>query len=479
MTPEKPVLKPEDQKGTNTRPGAKNAREAAFSALQRVFRDKSFLSDVLPEETEGLSVRDRAFVRRLSYGVLERKISLDLVIASFSSAPLKKIKPKLLVILEIAAYELLYTDAVSYAAVNEAVALAKRKGYAALSGFVNAVLRAVSRDGKAYLEKLDPWEKAGVPPFLKEKLTLWYGEEKGLAIAEEALRESDETVVRRNRFFASEEDFLSALAAEGFTARKTGFSADTWYVKGESPVFSTESFKKGLFYIQELGSCLAGDAVRDLAEKAGELCGRTEEPGAVFTVFDAASSPGGKLFHFLDLALTLSHKKIRAVASDLTEARTSLIAENLWRMPYPNVEIRTGDAAVFQPEYREAFDLVIADLPCSGLGTLSKNPELRLRTTEESLWEIAALQQRILDNICLYVKPGGTIAYSTCTLNPEENTGNVRRFLAAHPDFSLVPFTENLPEPLKCAEGGRGELQLLPDDYPGEGFYIARLQKAE
>ena len=351
------------------------------------------------------------------------------------------------------------------------------------------MLRAVSRKGKEYLDKLDPWERAGIPPFLKEKLILWYGEEKGLTIAEEALRERDETVVRRNRFFASEEAFLASLAAEGFTAVKTGFSADTWYVKGERPVFSTESFKKGLFYIQELGSCLAGDAVRDQAEQAGEN----------FAIFDAASSPGGKLFHFLDLVYGRVHSAtqdlksenpqasapalpqftLRAVASDLTEARTNLIRENLRRMPYPGVEIRTGDAAEFLHTYKEAFDLVIADLPCSGLGTLSKNPELRLRTTEESLREIAALQQRILENICLYVKPGGTIAYSTCTLNPAENTENVHRFLAAHPEFSLVPFTENLPDPLKAAEGGKGELQLVPGDYPGEGFYIARLHKAE
>ncbi len=450
----------------------KSAREAVFRLLYRVFSEKLFLDDVFSEETAGLSPTDAAFARRLSMTVLERKTAIDAVLSEKSSVPLRKIKPKILLILESASAEILFLETASYAAVNEAVALTKRIGLSPLSGFVNAVCRAVSRDGKELLQALDPWKRAGIPDFLKSRLCLWYGEKKGLSIAE-AMRAGKRTVIRRCRLFAPPEaEFVQLLKKEGAVASKTGLLPDVYYYDGEIPAYRTQCFKKGFFYIQDLSSCLDGAALSDLHLPSGS----NEEP---FRIYDAASAPGGKLFHVLDILYSNNegNAKAEAIASDLRKNRTDLIRENLKRMPYEGVSVREEDASEYRKEHDSRYDLVICDLPCSGLGTLKKNPELVYRTDEKSLSEIAALQKEILDNVSRYVRVGGTLLYSTCTINPGENIEQVEAFLRRHPGFSAVSFKSRLPAVLQEQMQDNGSLQVLPDEFPGDGFYIARFVK--
>ena len=449
-------------------------RDAALRMLRRVFSEEVFLQEIIAEETKTLSERDRAFSRLLSCGVLEKRAALDEVISRFSSTPPGRMKPKIRLVLEIASYEILVLEKAPYASVNEAVNLAKRSGFRALSGFVNGVLRSVARSGKEVYEALDPWTKAGIPPFLKESLTAWYGEARALSIVQAMTEERKAEVIRRNTFFTEEAPLLKSLEEEGFSAEKTGLTPDTYAIGGEKPAFLSKSFEKGLFYIQNLSSCMAGEAVRDriIAAAARETA---------FRVLDVSASPGGKLFHAADLYLTAAKdpSSFEAVACDLTAARTDLIRENLRRMPFPGIRVFEKDASVFEPSFENAFDLVIADLPCSGLGTLSKNPELRYRTDAMSLREIEALQSKILDNVQRYVKPGGTLQYSTCTLNPAENALQTERFTERHPEFRPVSFEQNLPDLLKKESAGSGRLQILPDTFPGDGFFIARFQKAD
>ncbi len=434
------------------------AREAAFCMLQHVFRDENFLSDVFSGESARLDVRDRAFSWKIASGVLEKKPALDAVISACSSSPLRKLKSKVLLILEIGAYELLFLDTASYASVNEAVSLTKKAGFSGLSGFVNAVLRRIAKDGAEMLQNLDPWTKAGITETLRKLYSGWYGEKRGLLIAQIMSESERRTVIRRCRSFCSEQEFLEALDKSRVECEKTGLTADTYYVAGEFSEIFPAGFLKGFFYVQDLSSCMAAEAVRDLEPKK---------------VLDVSSAPGGKLLQVLD-----THPGYEeAVACDISEKRTDLIRENLRRMPYPNVSVREADASVYFPEYEKRFDLVIADLPCSGLGTLAKNPELRYRTTPESLAEIADLQKKILENVRRYVSPGGTLLYSTCTVNPEENGIQVSGFINKHPEFRLQAFTENLPDSLRSMEAGSGELQILPDVFPGSGFYIARIER--
>jgi 16S rRNA (cytosine967-C5)-methyltransferase len=437
---------------------AKTARDCVLSMLSRVFSEEVFLRDIFEEETAALSGRDRAFAEKLTLGVLEKKTALDAVIAQVSTTPLKKLKPKILRILEIGGYELLFLSKASYALVNEAVSLTKRSGLAGLSGFVNAVLRRISREGQEIFNALDPWQKLGIPETLKNLLIQWYGDEKALSVTEAMCREDTRMVIRRCKRFCTEQEFTETLEKDGVQPVKTGLTADTYYADGESPVFHTEGFKRGFFYIQDLSSCMAAEAVSDLMPER---------------ILDVCSAPGGKLLQILDGLSDYTE----AVACDLTEKRTKLIRENLARLPYLNVQVREADASIFSQEYENRFDLVIADLPCSGLGTLQKNPELRYRTTEKSLREIQALQKSILDTVCRYVQPKGTLLYSTCTLNPAENSLQISEFLRNHPEFTLQAFTDNLPECLKSREAGSGQIQILPDEFPGSGFYIARLYR--
>ncbi len=438
---------------------ARSAREAAVLLLQKVFQENSFLSDCFDQETAGLPERDRAFSRRLALGVLEKRTAIDQVLQHFLKSPLRKLKPAIRRILEVSAYELLFLGQASYASVNEAVNLTRRLDYPALSGFVNGVLRSVSREGNAVLDHLDPWSRLGMTEVIREKFSLWYGEERGLRIAEAMTEEKEGTTIRRNTFFCTEEELLEALSEEGLTAEKTGLSRDTYRLTGEIPAYRTKSFEKGLFYIQDLSSCLSGDAVSDLPQG--------------LRVLDVCSAPGGKLLHVLDL----QRGTAQAVAMDLTKARTDLIRENLRRMPYPKVQVMEGDASEDHPEFEQKFDLVIADLPCSGLGTIRKNPELLYRTTEKSLSEIEARAQKILSRAGHYVTPGGTLLFSTCTVNPGENDGAAEYFLSAHPDFHPVDFRRLMPKALRDSFSGIGRLQILPDTFPGDGFYIARFQK--
>ena len=439
---------------------AKSAREAVLRMLQRVFGEELFLDDIFDEETAGLSDRDRSFSRKLVLGVLEKKPALDPVIGAFSSVPLRKLKPKILRILEIAAYEILFLQTAPYASVNEAVSLTRRAGLSGLSGFVNAVLRKTAAEGKTVLSELDSWQRIGMTGELRNLFTRWYGEERGLSIARAMCESKPRTVIRRSKKFCSEQEFAESLAKDGLKAEKTGLTDDTWYTDDNLSALLGESFKKGFFYIQDLSSCMAAEAVSELRPKK---------------ILDVCSAPGGKLLQVLDRLPAYDE----AAACDLTEKRTDLIRENLLRLPYENVRIREADASIPIPEYENRFDLVIADLPCSGLGTLSKNPELRYRTSEETLGEIQRLQEKILENICRYAAPGGTLLYSTCTINPAENEAQISGFLERHPEFSRRSFTGNLPDCLKDSENGSGELQILPDRFPGSGFYIARLEKTD
>ena len=310
------------------------------------------------------------------------------------------------------------------------------------------------------LSELDSWQRIGMTGELRNLFTRWYGEERGLSIARAMCESKPRTVIRRSKKFCSEQEFAESLAKDGLKAEKTGLTDDTWYTDDNLSALLGESFKKGFFYIQDLSSCMAAEAVSELRPKK---------------ILDVCSAPGGKLLQVLDRLPAYDE----AAACDLTEKRTDLIRENLLRLPYENVRIREADASVPIPEYENRFDLVIADLPCSGLGTLSKNPELRYRTSEETLGEIQRLQEQILENICRYTAPGGTLLYSTCTINPAENEAQISGFLERHPEFSRRSFTGNLPDCLKDSENGSGELQILPDRFPGSGFYIARLEKTD
>ena len=224
-----------------------------------------------------------------------------------------------------------------------------------------------------------------------------------------------------------------------------------------------EAFKSGLFYVQDLSSAVSGDIVADLLAKAGPD----------FKVLDTCAAPGGKTVHIADLLAG----KGSVTACDVSEKKTALIRGNAARAQFDNIRTEVQDARVYREDFEEAFDLVICDVPCSGLGVLIKKPDIRYHVTEESMAELVKIQRSILKNVQRYVKPGGTLVFSTCTVNPAENEENLFWFLERFAAFDTVSIKKKLPERLRTETAEDGYVQLIPGVHPCDGFFMARLEK--
>ncbi len=433
-----------------------NTRELILGILMEAAEGKNYSHLVIRavlEKYQYLDKRDRAFITRVSEGTIQRMIELDYIIDRFSNVKTAKMKPVIRNILRMGVYQLKYMDAVpASAACNEAVKLARKKGFSSLSGFVNGVLRNISRNlfDVTYPDvETEPAASLSVrysmPEWIVREWLAAYGRERTEELLSVLLTEEPLTV-RTNLGRITPGELRERLAAEGVLAepldaqRYPGLSyaltlRDFDYLNG------LQSFREGLFYVQDVSSMMVAEYA---APKAGDVC------------IDVCAAPGGKSLHLAEkLAGTGS-----VSARDLTDYKVSLIRENIKRQGLTNITAVKQDAAVFDASSRDAADIVIADLPCSGLGVLRRKVDIKYRMSKEQQGELAALQRQILDVVCAYVKCGGTLIYSTCTINPAENEENVRYFLSGHPEFSLVKME-----------------QLFPDEQLGDGFFISKMVK--
>ena len=372
-----------------------------------------------------LDKNERAFINRLVNGTVERKIQLDYIIDSFSKTKVKKMKPLIRTVMRMGAYEIFYMDAVPDSATcNEYVKLAKKRGFSGLSGFVNGVLRNISRK-KADITIEEQWIKYSMPQWIVDKWNLDYGKEQ----TEEILKgfyEPQELCIRVNLSKLSRDELAGRLTQDGVLVRKCDTVESACYISEYDSLSAIPEFNQGLFYVQDYSSQLvpyyAGVKSTD-------------------KIIDVCAAPGGKALHCGELACEGS-----VLARDLTDAKVSLINENISRIGLENVSAEKWDATQFDQDAENKYDVVIADLPCSGLGIIRKKPDIKYNQTKESLEELAALQQQILNTVCRYVKPGGTLCYSTCTINKDENENQVENFLSSHPDFKMEKMTQLFPD---------------------------------
>ena len=431
-------------------------REIVLSILMAVTEEGEFfhlvIRDVL-EKYAWLSKQERSFIRRLSEGTIERMIELDAILSQFSKTPLKKMKPLIRNILRMGVYQLKYMDSVpDRAAVNEAVKLANKHGLKGLSGFVNGVLRNISRnlDGVALPdEKKDEVRhlsvKYSMPEWIVKRFLADHGREQTENILSAYLSERPLTVRVNTRKI--EPDVLKKRFLEaGITVEIPGkelFPEDyVFFLKGYDSIASIPGFGEGLFYIQDLSSMM----VAEIADP---------KPGS--TIIDVCSAPGGKSLHLFDRLggdCTISMR-------DLTEEKTMLMEENVLRNAPESlgkqIQIRQWDATIPDEEAVSSADLVIADLPCSGLGVIGRKADIKYRLDESQIKSLAKLQKQILSVVSNYVKPSGNLVYSTCTLTQEENQNQLRDFLKEHTEYTLI-----------------SERTILPNGIQ-DGFYIAKL----
>lgn len=412
--------------------------------------------------------REKAFLKRLVEGTLEKRITLDWVIDCYSKTPVTKMKPLVRSLLRLSAYQILYMEGVpDSAACNEAVKLAKKRGFASLSGFINGVLRTLSRKKEAL-----PWPEEAENPVqawsvgysLPEWLiSLWtdqYGREKTKELLEGMLPKRP-VIIRFSRRLTHKEreTAVEAIRQAGVEITPHKLYPYAYELGGFEGVSSLPGFAEGLFYVQDVSSMLA-------VEAAGI------RPG--MEVLDLCAAPGGKTL----LAAELLEGEGCVRAGDVSAVKAALIEENAARMGCDNVCVSVWDARLPMEDKMSRADVVLLDVPCSGLGVMGRKKEIRYRVTPQDLTALTKLQKEILRASWQYVKPGGVLLFSTCTVNKRENEELVQFLTEQFPlkTESLDPY---LPECLHSADTARGICQLIPGKWNTDGFFMARLRRTE
>lgn len=452
-----------------------NTRELVLDVLMEVLEKGIYshlvIRDVLDKYNYS-KTRDKAFVKRMAEGTLERLIQIDYILDQFSKVPVSRMKPLIRNLLRMSVYQMLFMDSIPDGAVcNEAVKLAGKRGFKGLSGFVNGVLRNIARS-KEKLPYPDRNEnekqylsvRYSMPEWLIEKWIFSYGKEKTWAMLEDLLKEHPVTVRLREELKSTEKNaWIEKLKEAGVEIKEHGYFPYAYLIDHASGIKNLPGYEEGWFTVQDVSSML-------VAEAAG-VC----KTGVIddFLVVDVCAAPGGKSMHMAE-KLSGSGK---VIARDLSEYKVSLIRDNIERMGYQNIEPQVYDACKMDETLLGRADVVLADLPCSGLGIMGKKRDIKYRMTEDGMGELVRLQRQILDVVWQYVKPGGVMIYSTCTINPDENDHMVEWILEHYP-FELESLTPFLPEAL-LEEGKDGMLQLFPGIHETDGFFLARLRRKE
>lgn len=428
-----------------------SVRELVLDILIEVNEKEQYshlvIRDVL-NKYQYLEKQERSFLTRLAEGTIEHMLEMDFIINSFSKVKVKKMKPLIRNLLRMSVYQLKYMDSIPDAAVcNEAVKLAKKRGFGQLRGFVNGVLRNIARDMEnlqypdkkrepvAYLEVT-----YSIPAWMASQWIDSYGMEKAESICASFLVQRPITI-RTNMLRITPQELVERLQGEGVTVHPVEHLDYAFEIEGFDYLNGLDSFNEGLFYVQDISSMMVAEAA---APKKDDY------------VIDVCAAPGGKASH---LAEKLAGTGM-VDARDLTEYKISLIEENIERHGLSNMKAVQMDATVLDEDSVEKADVLICDLPCSGLGVLGKKTDIRYKMNAEKQESLVQLQREILDTVHTYVKRGGTLVYSTCTIHTNENEGNVSWFLEKYPEFELV-FKE----------------QMLPGETYHDGFFIAKLKR--
>lgn len=391
------------------------------------------------EKYQYLSKQDRSFLTRVTEGTVERMLELDYIINQFSKVPVNKMKPVIQNILRMSVYQIKYMDRIPDSAVcNEAVKLAQKKGFSNLKGFVNGVLRSIVR-GIDTVVCPNESVRYSMPEWIVEQWTEEYGAETAHKMMEDQYAEKPVTI-RVNLGKITKEELKKRLESEGVCVQEVDDAECALAISDYDYLRAIPSFREGLFQVQDVSSMMTALMA---GPKKGDYC------------IDVCAAPGGKSLHLAELMDGTGMVEAR----DLTDYKVGLIEENMERTGVKNMRAVRMDATVLDEASIEKADVVLADLPCSGLGVLSKKSDLKYRMSREQQKDLVELQRKILSTVWQYVKPGGTLIYSTCTVHKEENEGNA------------AWFAENYPFLL------REQRQMLPGVDPWDGFFIAKLER--
>jgi len=397
---------------------------------------------------------ERSFINRVFTGTVERKLTLDYIINSYSSVKINKQKPVIRAILRMSVYQLMYMDSVPDSAViNEAVKLAKKKKFNGLTGFVNGVLRKISRE-KADISLPDDLSiKYSMPEWIcSHFIDECDGDvQKAERIIANSLCERP-VVIRTNISKITPAELEQELISEGVVVKHTDISEGSLLISDFDGLSGVEAFNKGLFCVQDTSSQRVFVSKDELVDR--EITDRLKSASLIV---DVCAAPGGKTCHAADLLKYYGNDKCVVISRDLTDNKADRIDENVERCGFDNVETEVWDALEYDEALNERADIVIADLPCSGLGVIGRKADIKYRVTADDLKALSLLQKEILSVIYRYVKPGGMLIFSTCTVNRTENADNA------------AWIANNLP----FRQLGDNE-QIYNDSPERDGFFISR-----
>ncbi|MDD6200375.1 MAG: 16S rRNA (cytosine(967)-C(5))-methyltransferase RsmB [Firmicutes bacterium] len=432
-------------------------RETALNALIACRKQEAWINGILKEyiARDKLDRRDAALAARLAYGVLQNRNRLDFYLKQLLTGRVKDLHPAVRDILHLGLYQILELDKIpDSAAVNESVALAKKycRKLSYAPGLVNAVLRAAVRGKGTLTEPTAPEDRYSHPRALMEALRDSIGSPR-LEVMLAADNEIPRTVIQVNTLRTTSGVLTEALERENVTVQPHGWMTDCLVLGNTGSMEELESFRQGLFYVQ--------DPAAKLSVQCAQIPTGTR-------VLDCCAAPGGKSFA---AAIAMAGGG-EILSCDVHEHKIGLIRAGARRLGLDNIEATLQDATRENGQWLDKMDVVLADVPCSGYGIIRKKPDIRFKDPA-SMAELPKLQLAILCNQAKYVRPGGTLLYSTCTLLRRENEDVVKAFLTRRPDY----YPEKLELPRPFSENTDGMLTLVPGEYDTDGFFICRLRR--
>ena len=450
----------------------KCARSLALLALQKIIAEGAYANLALSQllRVSELSPADKRLATQLVNGSIRMQAAVDEILRQLLNRPLNKLPLMIHLILRISLYQLVYLERIpAAAAVHEGVELAKRYGHAGTVKLVNGVLRSYLREQKAGRQFLPTLEQdlrgyltltCSYPSWLiDELLQLWPAQE--VIDFCHYHNQHQGLILRVNSLATSREALLQSLAEQGIAAEPARYAPQG--VVLPPGIEEPQNLLKG-------ATCL-------VQGEASQLVALALDPKPGSRVLDLCAAPGGKTTHLAELMADRG----QIIALDLHDHRVRLIAENTARLGLQSIETLVADGRYLPPSYHRSFDYLLLDAPCSGLGVLGQRSDARWRKEAADSEALSQLAYELLLAAADYLKPGGVLLYSTCTIMPAENEDAIRRFLAARTDFSLSPLdklADILPNAADQAAAQSGMLQLLPQRHGVEGFFYARLVKS-
>ena len=447
-----------------------NERELAFLMLYWVYEKDAYSNLVLKKADKIASAEGKKidFARAMLYGTLTYTFTIDFLIRHITKEETDFMDPVARTAIRMAVWQIQFGNNIpAYAAVDSSVEITKKYNHKA-SGYVNAVLRkfAEAPEAKRYLDQFKPGIKVALKPEIYGILKKDYGKQEAYEIGK-AFLEPMNLTVRFDAHKVDQETLIKELKKEGITAVKGSFIPDCVEITGGlNGLENSECFNKYGMFVQGQGAMLASHVAH---------------PRVADKILDCCAAPGGKSTHMAQMC----RDDLYIYAVDINESRLKLIRDNCERLGLTSIETICADASTINKDDKDSkksYDIVLCDVPCSGLGLLGRKPDIRDKFTYDELDELIPLQYAILEHAAKMVRPGGTLIYCTCTLNIDENQNQVETFLAEHRKFHTVPIDKYLPEGIYMDEEreesvANGMITLLPNKDKCEGFFICRMER--